>query len=110
MKKYHQVIYNLIKRALFADRVNLILLLSIITLFGLNIAIWQINIKERLAELSWQLPLSPLNSLFLIFGLNLFLSLFSYDKEKEISWLLLGASLMAALLIFTLEIFYLLNL
>lgn len=52
----------------------------------------------------------PVRFLGIIILINSILAFFSYDKEKEISYLLIGASIFIAILIFVLEVFYLVNL
>ena len=52
----------------------------------------------------------PIRFLGIIVLINIILAFFSFDKEKEISYLLIGASIFIAILIFVLEVFYLFNL
>jgi len=52
----------------------------------------------------------PIRFLGIIVLINSLLAFFSYDKEQEISYLLIGASVFVSVLIFILEVFYLVNL
>lgn len=109
MKNYFSDGWAAIKKALFDDRVNFYLISASAVLFLTNFLIWRGVISKRYLSIYEHLGIYPLRYLVIVLLLNTTLALFSYDKEKEISYLLLSANIAVSLLIFVLEIFYLSN-
>jgi len=101
--------FDLFNRALLADPLNFYLFLATIGFAGLDILTWYLRLaRENLGEL-WHLHLSPIQFLISILIINLVLTLSSYDKEKQVAELLLGASLLASFFILIAEIVLILN-
>jgi hypothetical protein len=69
--------------------------------------IWKSILVNRDLFIYEHLGIYPMRYLVVVLLINTSLGLFSYEKEKEISYLLLSANIVVSLLIFVLEIFYL---
>jgi len=109
VKNYFADGFGAIKKALFDDHVNLCLVSGTIILVLTDTIIWKYILAKRELFLYERLGIYPLRYLVIVLLINTTLGLFSYDKEKEISYLLLSASIGVSTLIFILEIFYLIN-
>lgn len=109
MKKYFDFHLDLIKRACLEDRVNFNFLVSSLAVAGLSYIIWKEKLSAGSANFYWRLPFSPLTYFIIILVINLLLSLNTFDNEKEVSHLLLGATTLISLLVFILFMFYLTN-
>ncbi|MEK9156433.1 MAG: hypothetical protein AAB360_04045 [Patescibacteria group bacterium] len=101
--------FDLVKRSLFLDRINFNILIIILTVGGFNLLIWKLRLGQEGAVAFQQLRIAPLPYLGIVALINLLLAVASYDREKEISYLLLSTTLFVTLLIFGLETFYLVN-
>lgn len=109
MKNYFLSTGQMIKKAFIDDQINRYLFLSSFVLFVFDYLIWKSHLENQdIAVLSLN-GLYPIKFIAIILVINTFLAGSSYEKEKEISYLLISASIFAALLIFVLEVFYLIN-
>lgn len=109
MRNYFKDGFDAIRKALFEDYINLYLLSGVIFLSLVDVLIWKFVLSIRDIYIFYGMGIYPIRYLMIILIINTVLALFSYDKEKEISYLLLSANVMATVLIFILEIFYLFN-
>ena len=102
-------IFNILKEALWEDRIDRYLFSLSFVLFVVSFAIWHYLIAPRNLIIYSRFGVYPLRLLLIILTLNTLLAVFSVKKEKEISYLLFIANCICGLLIVILEIFYLLN-
>jgi hypothetical protein len=109
MKNYVLSTFQLIKKAFFGDLVNRYLFLSSLLLFLFDYLIWKSRLENQAIAVFSLNGLYPIKFIAIIIVINTFLAASSYEKEKEMSYLLVSASILVALLIFVLEIFYLIN-
>jgi len=109
VKNYFKDGWTAIKQALFEDYINLYLFSGVLFLAVLDILIWKLVLSTRELFIFSGMGIYPIRYLMVILIINTTLGLFSYDKEKEITYLLLSANVMASVLVFILEIFYLFN-
>ncbi len=110
MKNYFKDGWLGIKKALFEDFINLYLFSATIFLALVDVLIWKLVLSTKDLFIFYGMGIYPIRYLMILLLINTTLGLFSYDKEKEISYLLLSANIMAAILVLVLEIFYLFNL
>ena len=106
MKNY----YKLFKKATFGDSINLYLLSGNILILLIDYFLWRIRLVDRDLFIQTLSGLYPMKYLSIVFIINIFLALFSYEKEREISYLLFAANIFIGILIFVLEIFYIVSL
>ena len=106
MKKY----LSALKKIVFEDYVNLYLISAGILIFLVNYLIWKLSLVEKDIFIQGLGGLYPIKYLFLTYVINGSLALFSYEKEKEIGYLLFSANLFLGILVLVLEIFYLISL
>lgn len=92
------------------DRLNIILFSVMIVLFIPDFLIWNLRLRYEDIYVFSQNGVYPIRFLGIIILINTIVAVFSYDKEKEIGYLLLAANIFISLLIFILEMFYLINL
>lgn len=107
---------NILKRflsttqeSLIADKINRYLLISQLPMFGISFVVWIYVIERRDIFVYSVTNYFPLQIFCLIFILHLILSIYSYNRDKYISYLLLGATQLYILVIISLEILYILN-
>ena len=106
MKNY----FKSLQKAIFSDYLNLYLISASIAIFFIDYLIWRLKLVDKDLFIQPLSGLYPIKYLGIIFVLNSFLALFSYDKEKEISYLLFAANSFLGILILVLEIFYIVSL
>ena len=106
MKNYLKTI----KKAIFEDYLNLYLLSGSLFIFLVDYFLWKLKLVDKDLYIQGLSGLYPIKYLLVIYVLNSFLALFSYDKEKEISYLLFAANIFIGILILVLEIFYIISL
>ena len=106
MKKYISVL----KKIVFEDYINLYLISASVLIFVINYLIWRISLVEKDIFIQSLGGLYPIKYLLLAYIINGSLALFSYEKEKEIGYLLFSANLFLGILVLILEIFYLISL
>lgn len=94
----------------FTDRLNLYLLGGAILFFGADLLIWSLKLRYESIYIQSISGVYPIRFLVIILSINSLLAIFSSNKEKEISYLLLGANIFLTALIFVLEMFYFINL
>ena len=109
MKDYVQDFKSTIK-PFFTDRINLYLLGTAVVLFVADFIIWTTKLRYESIYIQSISGVYPIRFLVIILSVNSILAIFSSNKEKEISYLLLGANIFLSLLIFVLEIFYFVSL
>jgi hypothetical protein len=97
-------------KSVYADRLNIILFSAIIIVFVADFFIWRLRLRYEDIYIFTLNGVYPIRFLGIILLVNTFVSIFSYEKEKEISYLLFSASLFISILILVLEMFYLINL
>ena len=110
MKNYFLLTGQLIKKAFIDDSINRYLFLISFFLFLFDYLIWKSHLENQDIAVFSLNGLYPVKFIAIILVINTFLAGSSYEKEKEISYLLISASIFVALLIFILEFFYLINL
>lgn len=106
MKNY----FASVKLAIFKDYINLYLFSGTILLFLVDFLIWRFKLKDHDIYITTLNGIFPIRYLAIVFLLNTLLAVFSYEKEKEISYLLFSANVFIGILIFILELFYMINL
>jgi len=84
-------VINLIKKALIADKPNLIFVISSIVLWIVAYSLWVFVIPVKNIFLYTPLSYGPHIYVLVIFVLHLIVSIYSYDKDSKISHLLLGS-------------------
>ena len=109
MKKYFSTGWQTVCEALFKDKWNLFFSISMLIIFLADLFIWKIFLQKFDLYVITLSGIYPVKYLAIILFINLFLGIFSYSKEKEISYLLFSANVFLSLLVFILEIFYLLE-
>jgi len=100
---------SIIQESLIANKINRYLLISQLVMFGISLVVWIYVIERRDIFVYSVTDYFPLQIFCLIFMLHLILSVYSYNRDKYISYLLLGATQLYILVIISLEIFYILN-
>lgn len=92
------------------DRINLYFIAALVFFSVSDYLIWTLQLRyEDLYVFSIN-GVYPIRFLGIIVLINTILAFCSYDKEREISYLLIGASIFVSILIFVLEVFYLFSL
>jgi hypothetical protein len=99
-----------LKEALIDDRINLVFTILSVIIYLIVFLIWHYSLRQKDMFIFSINGIYPVRFLTIILPLNYFLGILSYRKDKEISYLLLGAGLFIAFLLLVLEIFYLINL
>ena len=107
MKNYFTDGWRNIKVALFNDRINFLFFSITVFLAVIDYVIWKLRLEELDFLVITLNGVYPIEFLAVILLINATLAIFSYDKEKEISYFLFGSSIFIVILIFILEIFYL---
>ena len=102
-------IFQEIKLTLFDDKANLYMLIFQIVAFTITFIIWNLVIEKRDIFVYTVTNYYPLQFFAFIIVIHLFLSVYSYKKDKQISHVLLGASSFLMLIIITIEFLYILN-
>ena len=97
-------------KTIISDRLNLYFVSALGIFFVADYLIWSLRLRYEDIYVFSINGVYPIRFLGIIVLINTILAFFSYDKEKEISYLLLGASIFVSILIFVLELFYLINL
>jgi hypothetical protein len=97
-----------VKQALIDDLLDRYLLLASLSLFLLDMYIWRAFLyRENVIFL--KINIYPVDYLAIVVIVNTILSVAAHDNEKEVGYLLLMGNIIVGLLIFALEIFYLMN-
>lgn len=97
---------KLLKNAFVFDHIDLYLLLASLVIGGIDVFIWELQLKNLETQSYWIIPISPLKFLIIVYIINLILGVSSFDKEKKISYLFFSANIFLAVLILILEIMY----
>jgi len=92
------------------DSVNLTLIIIFSLEYLISFAIWHFYLRYREVYIFSNNGIYPIRFLTIILLINLILGIFSYNREKELAYLLLGVNIFLASLILILEIFYFINL
>jgi ABC-type transport system involved in multi-copper enzyme maturation permease subunit len=109
METKRQNLFSYLKTVFVYDAVNRILLVLIFLFSAAIYLIWSNYIVGNGINVFMKVQVNPIKFLFFVIIVNLLLSAFSYQKEKEISYLLMIGSIIVTILVFALEIFYLQN-
>lgn len=107
MKQYLVSLANIIKASVWQDVINRYLILASVIFFLVDWLIWRAKLATPDMYVYLGFGVYPIKFLAAILFLNTVLAVFSYNKEKEISYLLLIGNVIAGTLILALEIFYL---
>lgn len=107
MKNYFLTTFTLIKQALLDDIVNRYLFALTFALSLIDWIIWRSFLTSPDLYVFIKIGYYPVKLLAFLLIINGSLAVFSYVKEKEISYLLWMGSLFLSVLVFALEIFYL---
>lgn len=102
--------YFFTKQALFVDLPDRYLLATSLFLLLLDYYIWQAFLSLDTLYIFLRIDIYPIRYLAITMGLNTLLAISAYDKEKEVSYLLLIGNVILGILILALEIFYLTHL
>lgn len=97
-------------KSFITDKMNLWFIASLVIFSLADYLIWSMRLRFEDVYVFSINGVYPIRFLGIIVLINVVLAFFSYDKEKEISYLLLGATIFISILIFVLEVFYLFNL
>lgn len=100
-------LYMLLKESVVDDIVDRYLVLAALFLSLANWFIWHRFLDHPDNYIYTKFSIYPVQLLAIILTINTVLAVFSYSKEKEISYLLLTGNIIAVILVFALEIFYL---
>lgn len=109
MKNYFGESLLVMKKALFSDKLNLTFLLSTIIVAFVDFIIWRARLEIPDLFVYTGFNIYPVQYLAIVLIINTLMAIFSYSKEKEISYLLLCTNIFLVLLVLVLEIFYLKN-
>lgn len=109
MKNYLKTAVNTLK-LVFTDYLNIYFFSTLLLFFVADFFIWSLRLRKEDIYVFSLNGVYPLRFLGIIILVNSFLAMFSYEKEKEICYLLIGANIFISVLIFILECFYLINL
>lgn len=107
MKNYIQSSYAYLKSVLFDDLVVRYLLLVSVVLSLTEYYLWEKYLYNTDVYVYLKIGIYPLKLMALLLVINTLLAFFSYNKEKEISYLLLIGNVVIIVLYFSLELFYL---
>ena len=107
MKQYIVSFANLIKASVWQDLIDRYLILASVTFFLVDWLIWRTRLASPDVYVYLGFGVYPIKFLAVVLFLNSILAVFSYSKEKEISYLLLIGNIIVGVLILALEIFYL---
>lgn len=106
MKNY----ISLFKQAIINDYINLYILSVTIILYLLDYLIWKLYLANRDIYIQTLGGIYPIRFLVIVFVINTFLAIFSYEREKEMSYLLFSATAFIGILVLILEMFYFISL
>jgi hypothetical protein len=110
MKQNFKSLFIFLKQSLIDDANNRWLFLTFFTLSLLSYIIWNKYLDSLDFYASPRIEVFPVKFLAIIIIINTALGLFSFRKEKEITYLLFIGNVLVSLLVVILEIFYLANL
>jgi hypothetical protein len=99
--------YQILKESIYDDKVDRFLLLIGASLGFLDWYIWHRYLETPDIYVYTKLSIYPVRLLAVIILINLLLAISSYQKEKEISYLLFVGIIIAEILVLALEIYYL---
>ena len=106
MKNYFFSLAGYLKEVLFDDIKNRYLFITTLILSLGSFFFWERFLAGGDIQIYTRITLYPVKYLALVLILNTLLSIFSYNKEREISYLLFVANIVLVLLTWALEIFY----
>jgi len=95
-----------IQSSLYGNKINRYFVLGQLLLFALTLLIWVKVIVARDIYIYSSTNYFPLQIFVVVFIIHIVLSVYSYKNDKYLSNLLLGASLFYIILIFILEMLY----
>lgn len=98
-----------VKSSFGQDILNRNLLVTTILFALFDWSIWHFFLTSPELFIYTGFGLYPVEFLAIILIINTFMSFFAYDKEKEISYLLMSSNIFISFLILALEIFYLIH-
>lgn len=107
MKQYLISFGNIIKASVWQDLIDRYLLFVAVILFLADWLIWRTKLASPDVYVYLGFGVYPIKFLAAVFFINCVLAISSYNKEKEISYLLLIGNIIVGILILALEIFYL---
>lgn len=107
MKQYLVSLTNIIKASIWQDLVNRYLILASIIFFLIDWLIWRSKLASPDIYVYLGFGVYPIKFLAVVLFLNSILAIFAFNREREISYLLLIGNIIVGILILALEIFYL---
>jgi len=109
MTNYFADFATRIRNVFWFEKLNRYLLIASLLFSLIILLIWRRYLTGEDMLVFTGFNLYPVQYLAVVLLINTVLSYFSYDKEKEISYLLLSANIFICFLFFCLEIFYLVH-
>ena len=110
MENYFKTNLQLLHVALWDDAIDRTLFLISAGLFLIDYAIWSRYLSSPELFVYLKVAVYPVKLLAVMIGINTFLAIVAHEKEKEIGYFLFISSVIVAVLVLILEIFYLINL
>ena len=107
MKQYIVSFINLVKASVWQDLIDRYLILTSVILFLVDWLVWRTRLASPDVYAYIPFGIYPVKFLAVVMLLNTVLAVFSYNKEREISHLLMTGNIITGILILSLEIFYL---
>ncbi len=96
-------------KQLKSDKIILYFLSALALFFIADFLIWYQRLRYEDIYVFSLNGIYPIRFLGIISAINCILAFFSYEKEKEIAYLLLGSAIFVSVLIFVLEVYYFAN-
>ena len=110
MKTKLSTLAQIAKEVFYEDHIDIYLFGSTIAVFVADFFIWRWRLRFEDIYIFTINGVYPIRFLGIILLVNTILAIFSYEREREISYLLFGSGLTVSLFVLILEIFYLVNL
>lgn len=110
MKNYITSSYHFLKSVLIDDLLDRYLLVSTFFIFLIDYLVWHFYLAKDNLFVFLRIDIYPVKYLFVIIIVNIILMISAHDNEKEVGYLLLLGNIVASILIFILELFYLTHL
>ena len=109
MQNYLKTNWQLLRAALWDDQIDRILFLLTLIFFLINYLVWSKYLSSPDLFIYLRISLYPIKLLALMLGINTLLAVFAHTKEKEIGYFLFISNILINVLVFALEMFYILN-
>lgn len=109
MQNYLKSNLQLLKAALYDDYIDRVLFFLTIIFFLINYLVWSKYLSSPDLFIYLRITLYPIKLLALMLGINTLLAIFAHGKEKEIGYFLFISNILINILVFALEVFYILS-